>query len=79
MSSYAIYDNKLCHPLAFIDHKECWFGSLDFFSENNNKQGIMLSIKLPKTISLLYHFLELNSLLHLTQELSKELITTPSA
>jgi hypothetical protein len=73
---HLIYDNKPYTHLALIDYKECWVGTLDFFSENNNQQGITLSIKLPKTISLLYHFLDLNSLLHLTQN---EIITISSA
>jgi hypothetical protein len=66
---HLIYNEKLYTPLAFIDYKECWFGTFDFFSENNNKQGIMVSIKLPKTVSLLYHFLELDSFLQSTPEL----------
>ena len=73
---HLIHDNKLYHPLAFIDYKECWVSTLDFFSKNNNQQGITLSIKLPKTVSLFYHFLDLNSLLHLTQD---EIITISSA
>jgi len=66
---YLIYDENLYTPLAFIDHKKCFFGTFDFFSENSEKQGIMISIKLPKTVSLLYHFFNLDSFLYSTQKL----------
>jgi len=59
-------DEKYCQPLALIDFKECWFGTFDLFTENRNKQGIMISIKFPKTISLLYHFFKLDSFLYPT-------------